>query len=136
MLFSLLVAPLLTSDTLLPLLKRVKSWRKLAKELLYAYDEGDYDYRSYYSDDEDLNDLQNQHGSDEECLKAVIEKFLEGKGSQYEKPSWRAVLLSLYNANEIQLASSIKNCAEPLQGVCIVDVPYKVGRVNLVTIQF
>ena len=67
----------------------------------------------------DLDALQRQHGSDEECLKAVIEKFLQGQEFRYKRPSWRAVLLSLCNANEIQLASSIKSYAEPLQGVCI-----------------
>ena len=108
----------------------MKSWRKLAKQLIEAYDQDDIT-SCYYSDDEDLDALQRQHGSDEECLKAVIKKFLKGRGSQYEKPSWRAVLQSLYNANEIQLASSIKNYAEPLQGMCIVVVHYKVGWVNL-----
>ena len=128
---SLLVAPPLTPDTLLPLLKRVKSWRKLAKKLIQTYDQDDYgddtSLHVYYSDDEDLDALQRQHGSDEECLKAVIEKFLKGRGSQYKKPSWRTVLQSLYNANETRLASSIKNYAEPLQGVCNVVVMCRLG---------
>ena len=113
---SLLVAPPLTSDTLLSLLKGVKSWRKLAKQLLHAYDKDD-EYiilpHSY-----NLDDLQHQHGSDEDCLKAVIEIFLQGKG-QYKQPSWRAVLQSLFNANEFQLASSIKRYAEPVKGICV-----------------
>ena len=119
---SLLVAPPLTTDTLLPLLKGVKSWRKLAKELIWTYDYDDDDDGILHIIGEDLDVLQSQHGSDEECLKAVIDKFLEGNGGQYEQPSWRAVLQSLYNANEFQLAFSIKSYAEPLQGVCTVDV--------------
>ena len=111
---SLLVAPLLTSDILLPLLKGVKSWRKLAKKLIYAYDKDDQFLHppGYHN----LDDLQ---GSDEDCLKAVIEIFVQGRG-QYKQPSWRAVLHSLYNVNELQLAASIKSYAEPLQGVCII----------------
>ena len=121
---SLLVAPPLTSDTLLPLLKGVKSWRKLAKQLLYAYDKDRRirypppppGYSSY-----NLDDLQHQCGSDEDCLRAVIEIFLQGKG-QYRQPSWRAVLQSLFKANEFQLASSIKSYAEPVKGMCVVGL--------------
>ena len=65
-----------------------------------------------------LDDLQHQHGSDENCLKAVVEKFLLGKG-RYRKPSWRAVIWSLYKANELHLADQIRSYAEPVQGVCI-----------------
>ena len=124
---SLLVAPPLTSDVLLPLLKGVKSWRKLAKELIYAYDDDDDDEWvplpspplgcSWHN----LDDLQRQCDTNEDCLKAVIEIFLQGRG-QYKQPSWRPVLQSLYNANELQLAASIKSFAEPLQGVCTIFI--------------
>ena len=118
---SLLVAPPLTSDVLLPLLKGVKSWRKLAKQLLYAYDKNDqhFPYNPPGYSQHNLDDLQRQRGTDEDCLKGVIEIFLQGRG-QYRQPSWRAVLQSLYNTNELQLAASIKSYAEPLQGVCII----------------
>ena len=121
----LLVVPPLTSDTLLPLLKGVKSWRKLAKGLILAYDRDDR--WGKYQGFENLDFLQHLYGSNEECLKAVIEKFTQGKGDRYIQPSWRAVLQSLCNAKEVQLASSIKSYAEPLQGVCIVDVHYSWG---------
>ena len=127
MLSFLLVALPLTSDTLLPLLKEVKNWRKLAKGLIWAYDRDDRwgKYQGY----ENLDILQHLYGSDEECLKTVIEKFTQGKGDRYRQPSWRAVLQSLCNAKEVQLASSIKSYAEPLQGACIVDVHYSyMGR--------
>ena len=118
--FPLLLVPPLTSDILLPLLKGVKSWRKLAKQLIYAYDDDDDD-KVYMVRSEDLDVLQHQYGSDEECLKVVIEKFLQGKGGWYKQPSWKTVHQSLYSANEFQLASTIKSYAEPVQGVCIVE---------------
>jgi hypothetical protein len=111
----------------LPLLKGVKSWRKLAKKLVYAYDE------EVEKDDEwmspvptgvsqhNLDDLQHRHVTDEDCLKTVIDIFLQGRG-RYKQPSWGAVLQSLYNATELQLATSIKSYAEPLQGVCIIVI--------------
>ena len=132
---SLPVAPPLTSDTLLPLLKGVKNWRKLAKQLIYTFYDDDSDL-FVVSDEEnlDLDALQRRYGSDEKCLKAVIEVFLQGKG-RYEQPSWRAVLKSLYNANELQLAANIKSYAEPQQGVYTTDVYYHRegrGRTKLV----
>ena len=103
---SLSAAPPLTVDMIFTLVKEVKSWRRLAKGLIHAYDQ-------------DLDALQRQHGSDEECLKAVIEIFLEGKGGRSDRQplSWRAVIRALYEANEVQVASNIKSRAEPLQGV-------------------
>ena len=115
------------------LVREVKSWRKLAKELVYAYDQDDdqHSHMQFIQNSTDLDALQRQHGSDEECLKSVIEKLLQGKGRRYKQPSWRAVIWSLYEANEIQLASHIKSYGEPLQGVCAVYVYYKlVGRLR------
>jgi hypothetical protein len=107
----------------LPLLKGVKSWRKLAKQLIYAYDKSDQRQPliSFGYSEHDLDDLQHRQGSNENCLKTVIEIFLQGRG-RYKQPSWRVVLLSLYNAKELQLATSIKSYAEPLQGVCTIIV--------------
>ena len=115
---SLLVAPPLTSDVLLPLLKGVKSWRKLAEGLVYTYDRPKLFLPPGYSQ-HNLDVLQRLHDTNEDCLKAVIEIFLQGRG-QYKQPSWRAVFRSLYNADELRLAASIKSYAEPLQGVCII----------------
>ena len=65
-----------------------------------------------------MDDIQREHVSDEACLKAVIEDFLtQGKG-YYAQPSWRALIWSLYQANEIQLAEHIRSFAEPAQGSC------------------
>ena len=71
---------------------------------------------------EDLDALQRQYGSDEECIKAVIEKFLLGRVGYYYIPTWRALIWALYNANEIEIASSIKSYAEPLQGTTFMNV--------------
>ena len=119
---SLLVAPPLTTDTLLPLLTEVKSWQNLAKGLIHTHDNDSF---VRFSRSVDLDTLQRQHSSGEECLKSVIEKFLQGKGGRYKQPSWRAVIWSLYKANEIQLASHLKSYGEPLQGVCIIYVHYR-----------
>ena len=64
-----------------------------------------------------LDDIQRQHGSDEACLKAVVEAFLLGEG-RYQ-PSWRRVIHALHRANESHLADLIKSYAEPVQGECV-----------------
>ena len=123
LLSSLLAAPPVTVDTVFTLVREVTSWRKLAKELVWAYDHDEpqkFVIQTSIPNSTDLDALQRQQGSDEECLKSVIEKFLQRKGCRYKKPSWRAVIWSLYLTNEIQLASHIKSYGEPLQGVCIV----------------
>ena len=96
----------------------------LAKELLgTAYDkDSPVDTIWRYVGGVDLDALQCQHGSDEECLKYVIEKFLRGKIGYYDIPTWRAVIWALYNANEIEIASNIKSYAEPLQGTTCMSV--------------
>jgi hypothetical protein len=96
-------APLLTLDNIFNVVKNVRSWRTLGEQILI-----------YYSSSK-LDAIQQLHVSDEACLKAVIEDFLSGKG-HYEQPSWRAVIWSLYKANEIQLAENIGSFAEPVQG--------------------
>ena len=102
-LIALSPAPPLTLDNILNVVKNVRSWRTLGQLLC-----------SYLSSE--LDDIQRQHVSDEACLKAVIEGFLSGKGDHYKQPSWRAIIWSLYRANEIQLAEHIRSFAEPVQG--------------------
>ena len=93
-------APPLTLDNIFNVVKNVWSWHTLGRRICY------------YS----LDVIQRQHASDEACLKAVIELFLKGKGGRYKQPSWRAVIWSLYQANETQLADNIRSYAEPVQG--------------------
>ena len=96
-------APPLTLDSVLNVVKNVQSWRTLGQYI--------YSMRS-----SELDAIQCQHVSGEACLKAVIEDFLSGKGRLYKQPSWRAVIWSLYRANEIQLVEHIRSYAEPVQG--------------------
>ena len=62
--------------------------------------------------------IKHQHVSDEACLKAVVEKFLLGEG-RYQ-PSWRRVIYSLDDTDEVQLADKIRSFGEPVQGECTV----------------
>ena len=100
---SLPPAPPLTLDNILNAVKNVWSWHTLGRQL-YPYSPSK------------LDDIQQRHDSDEACLKALIESFLSGEGYRYNQPSWRAVIWSLYEANEIQLAEHIRSFAEPVQG--------------------
>ena len=95
--------------------KGVRRWRTLAKYLVLGYDKDDDGYSWFGTD---LDALQRQYGSNEDCIKAVVSKFLQGEG-QYRPASWRGVIWSLYEANEIQLADSIRSYGERLEGVCL-----------------
>ena len=102
-LLSLSPAPPLTLDNVWNVVKNIRSWRTLGQHIC--------NYDSFT-----LNDIQRRHVSDEACIKAVIEGFLSGKGYCYRQPSWRALIWSLYQSNEIQLAEHIRSFAEPVQG--------------------
>ena len=93
----------LTLDNVWNVVKNVRSWRTLGRHV----------YSSFLFD---LDEIHRQHVSDEACIKAVIEGFLSGKGRCYHQPSWRALIWSLYESNEIQLAEHIRSFAEPVQG--------------------
>ena len=95
-------APLLTPENVMIVVKEVRSWRRLGEHLLYM-------------PESHLDSFQHQHGSDEACLKAVVERFLLGD-YPYWQPSWREVIWALYKANEIHLADQIRSYAEPVQG--------------------
>ena len=96
-------------------LEGVKRWRALAKQLLFAYDKEDTNHLGGV----DLDALQRQHGSDEDCLKAIVKCSLEGRVRQYQQPTWRAIIYSLYSANEMQLAYQFRSYAEPVKGESI-----------------
>ena len=92
-------APPLTLNNVLKVVKDVRDWRPLCRAMLWTKPE----------------DIQSQHGSHEECLKAVLKRFLQSK-----KRSWREVIWSLYEAKEIQLAEQVKSYAEKVQGTIVV----------------
>ena len=112
-----LAAPPLTLENVLSVVKGVRNWRTLAKQLVMAYDKDD-DENKYYIGATDLDALQREHGSDEDCLKTVVRQFLQEGGGRYRPASWRAVIWCLYKANEIQLANQIRSYGEQLEGVC------------------
>ena len=107
------VAPPLTPENVMTVVKGVKRWRALAKQLVYAYDK---DGGIYWSGSVDLDDLQHQHGSAQDCLEAIVKVFLQERGGQYEQPTWRAIIWSLYKANETELADQFRSYAEPVKG--------------------
>ena len=57
-----------------------------------------------------------QYDSDEARLKAVVERFVLGKG-RYQ-PTWRALIYCLDMVKEVALADKIRSFGEPVQGEC------------------
>ena len=95
--------------------KGVRKWRAMARKLIYAYDRED---DTIDSPGTDLDDLQQRHGSDEDCLKEIVKIFLQGDG-WYGSPSWRRVIGSLYRSDEFQLARQFRSYCEPVTGVLV-----------------
>ena len=98
-LFSVL-APPLTVDSILTALKGV-AWRNLG-ESLFSNNE------SY------VDEIERQYQSDDECLHALIDHWLQGEGD--EQPSWRALIINLDWAKETKLVDKIRQFAEPVSG--------------------
>ena len=78
--------------------KNVRNWRSLGDEMGYYYN------------------LDDMYDSDEDCLKAMVERFLS---HPFNQPSWRRLIWCLCNINEFQLAEQIRSYAEPVQGTVI-----------------
>ena len=64
----------------------------------------------------DTFSIKRQNNSIQDCLKAVVEKFLLGEGRI--QPSWRRVIWSLDWVEEVDLADKIISFGEPVQGEC------------------
>ena len=64
----------------------------------------------------DTLSIKRQNDSIQDCLKAVVEKFLLGEG--HYQPSWRAVIWTLDYIEEVYLADKIISFGEPVQGEC------------------
>ena len=63
-----------------------------------------------------FHEIARQHQSDDSCLRAVIECWLQGEGWDKE-PSWRALIWRLDEKNETRaVADTIRHFAEPLPG--------------------
>ena len=105
------LAPPLTIENILTAVQGV-AWRKLGERLIG----GDYDRESHQVDHLKLDEIAQQHQSDDSRLHAVIECWLQGEGRDKE-PSWRALIRRLDEATETTAAADpIRHFAEPLPG--------------------
>ena len=105
------LAPPLTVENIQTSVKGV-AWRKLGERLTPA----DYNFESRQLDYPKLDEIAQQHQSDDSRLRAVIECWLQGEGSDKE-PSWRRIILALDHATETSTAADpIRHFAEPLPG--------------------
>ena len=88
------------------------AWRQLGEGLthgVYNTESDQYDYPK-------LDEIAQQHQSDDSRLHAVIECWLQGEGLD-EEPSWRALIRRLDHATETSnAADTIRHFAEPLPG--------------------
>ena len=103
------LAPSLTIENILTSVQGV-AWRKLGKKLTPA------DCSPFYLTYPKLDEIAQQHQSDDSRLHAVIECWLQGEGRDKE-PSWRALIWVLDDATETTAtADTIRHFAEPLPG--------------------
>ena len=105
------LAPPLTVEIILTSLQGV-AWRKLGEKLfrcVYNHESNQWDYPK-------LDEITQQHQSNDSCLRAVIECWLQGEGLD-EEPSWRRIIWALDGATETSTAADpIRHYAEPLPG--------------------
>ena len=112
-------APPLTVENIQTAVQGVP-WRELGKRLIYGgfhftY-HSVYKFESHQVDYTKLDEIAQQHQSDDSCLRAVIECWLQGEGLD-EEPSWRALISMLDDATETSAAADpIRHFAEPLPG--------------------
>ena len=105
-------APPLTVENIQTVAQGV-SWRELGKRLFHGDYSGGFHLPPTYPK---LDEIAQQHQSDDSRLRAVIECWLQGEGRD-EKPSWRALIMRLDGATETTAAADpIRHFAEPLPG--------------------
>ena len=106
------LAPPLTAENILTAVEGV-AWRKLGEGLI---EYGDYNRESHQFDYPKLDGIAQQHQSDDNRLRAVIECWLQGEGRDKE-PSWRALIWRLDGTTETSAtADNIRHFAEPVPG--------------------
>ena len=89
------------------------AWRKLGERLIGG---GVYNTKSRQVEYPKLDEIERQHQSDDNRLRAVIECWLQGDGVD-EEPSWRALIWTLDWRNATRaVADTIRHFAEPLPG--------------------
>ena len=105
------LAPPLTIENILTAVQGV-AWRKLGERLI----RGNNNRQSSQFEYPKLDEIAQQHQSDDSCLCAVIECWLQGEGLD-EEQSWRRIIWALDYATETSAAGdSIQHLAEPLPG--------------------
>ena len=105
-------APPLTVENIQTAVQGV-AWRKLGERLIPP---GDYNFESRQFDYPKLDEIAQQHQSDDSRLHAVIECWLQGEGLDKE-PSWRRIIWRLDDATETTAAADpIRHFAEPPPG--------------------
>ena len=93
------------------------AWKRLG-ERLFPHDTYSNELRQWGYPK--LDEIEQQHQSDDSRLRAVIECWLHGEGLD-EEPSWRALIWRLDHArmweDETRVAAdTIRHFAEPLPG--------------------
>ena len=98
-----LTAPPLTVDNVIKVVEGV-NWRTLFGGLFgqYTMQGGRFIYP---------HNIQTNHQTDQACLKAVVETYIDD-----DRRSWRKLIWVLYRSNHIGHAENIRSYAEPLQG--------------------
>ena len=76
------------------------NWRRLG-ERLFIYGK--------------LDEIEQLYQSDDDCLRAVIECWMQGDGVDKE-PSWRRIIYALDGADGTRIADKIRHFAEPVSG--------------------
>ena len=105
------LAPPLTVENIQTAVQGV-AWRKLGEGLIG----GDFNLESAQCDYPKLDEIAQQHQSDDSRLHAVIECWLQGERRD-EEPSWRRIIWVLDGATETTAAADpIRHFAEPLPG--------------------
>ena len=108
-------APPLTVENIQTAMQGV-AWRELGEKLVPGVlIHGNYSggFRFNYPK---LDEIAQQHQSDDSRLRAVIECWLQGEGRN-EEPSWRALIMTLDGATETTAAAdNIRHFTEPLPG--------------------
>ena len=84
------------------------AWRKLGKRLIY---------HSWETKCPKLDEIAQQHRSDDSRLRDVIECWLQGEGLVDKEPTWRRIIWALDDAPGTGIvADTIRHFAEPPPG--------------------
>ena len=108
------LAPPLTVQNILTAVQGV-AWKQLGEGLI---PHGDYNHESRQFDYLKLDEIAQQHQSNDSRLRAVIECWLQGEKLDKE-PSWRRIIWVLDGINANRSADTIRHSAEHLPGKAV-----------------